>query len=63
MGKGPSIRVGREVGSAPAILAPDRALVVTGAEDDDYTYVHPFVRKIVVNGITLMADNQFLCYR
>ena len=63
VGKGPSIRVGREIGGAPAILAPDRTLVVTGAEDDDYTYVHPFVRKIVVNGITLMSDNYSLCYR
>ena len=61
IGKGPTIRVGREVGNTPAILAPDRTLLAAGAQDDDYTYVHPFVGKIVVSGITLMTDNYFFC--
>jgi len=52
---------GREVGNTPAILAPDRTLLAAGAQDDDYTYVHPFVGKIVVSGITLMTDSYFFC--
>jgi len=60
-GKGPSVRVGRQV-VAGAILAPDRTLIVGGAGDDEYTDVHPWVRKLVTTGLTVMDNAQFLCY-
>jgi len=59
-GKGPAIRVGRQVYPG-AILAPDRTLIVGGASNDTYTNVHPWVGKLVTTGLTVMDNQQFLC--
>ena len=63
VGKGPSIRVGREV-YGPAILAPDRMLVAAGAADDDATYVQrAWVKKFLVDGFSVMYDFNDMCPR
>ena len=63
VGKGPSIRVGRE-NFPPAILAPERTLIVTGAVDDDGTWlVHAWVGKLLVDGLTYITDYIPMCPR
>ena len=61
VGKGPSIRVGRALG-APAILAPDRTLVLNGTVDDTDTYVpHAWVRKLLMSGLSSIHTNEDPC--
>ena len=53
---GAAIRVGKVV-TSPAILAPDRTLVVQGGPGEDYPWVaHAWVRKLVIKGRARIED-------
>ena len=60
-GKGPSIRVGRTL-AVPAILAPDRTLVVSGTVDDSDTYLpNTWVRKLLMSGLSSVYTHEDPC--
>jgi len=63
-GKGPTIRIGSNVGPPP-ILAPDRTLVVAGdiASDNGTFLEQSWVSKLVIEGgLTILEPDEGLCF-